>query len=209
MRTCGKNGNCGNCVTCRHGFRAACISEKMTACAARALQRPLSIFTASHPIRRHSMPITIVFQRRDDDTRCARETFPKRYRRRIPIAETGSCNARSRQRMRGGATFLRISTGRFVSCSRHLSHRFVGSRDADVKQKSVRGAAARSAAPSRPRAAALARRLYVAPIRQHDEATRDAIDMNRAAARCRAIPSCADARHRASAARRTAGCIRG
>lgn len=203
MRTCGKNGNC---VTGRHGFRAACISEKMTACAARALQRPLSIFTASHPIRRHSMPITIVFQRRDDNTRCTRETFPKRYRRRIPIAETGSCNARSRQRMHGGATFLRISTGRFVSCRRHLSHRFVGSRDADVKQKSVRGAAARSAVPSRPRAAALARGLYVAPIRQ---ATRDAIDMNRAAARCRAIPSCADARHRASAARRTAGCIRG
>ncbi|WP_175815961.1 hypothetical protein [Burkholderia diffusa] len=81
------------------------------------------------------------------------------------IAETCSCKARFMQNIRDGATFLRVSIGRFVCC-RQVSHRFAQSRDACVKQKFARGAAALSAAPSHPHAATLARRLYVVPIRQ-------------------------------------------
>ncbi|AOJ89766.1 hypothetical protein WS87_24255 [Burkholderia sp. MSMB0856] len=66
--------------------------------------------------------------------------------------------------IRDGATFLRVSTGRF-ECCRQFSHRFAQSTDTCVKQKFVRAVAAPSAAPSHPHAATLARRLNVVPIR--------------------------------------------
>lgn len=164
-----------------------------------------------HSIRRHSMSITASRQSPDNDARCARETFPMRYRPRTSSLKHVRAKRDSCRKFVTARLFCAFRPAGSYAAGVVTPVRAIHGYMRETEVRAQRGSAARCSLasacgnPGTP----LECRPDSADRTSRDEATRDAIAMNRAAAMCRAIPSCADARRRASAARRTAGCIRG